>query len=167
MIRGTLAAMDATLITALGQALAAIPAPRDTTQAGLLLTAVSVLAGVIVYLHRDAKADRKQAKADCTELNNQLTLVRTAQVTAAHAAAERLVEAQKSHTAALMDLQAARIADGNVTKEQLVHLVRQCAAVLTATGASLDAVQEINTEMLAATREVAGEVRRANARPHH
>ncbi len=167
----SLLARDTLLAQAAPALQAATTATNGTTQAGLLFAAVAVLAGVIVYLHTDARKERlaaaesvlvaaSKAKLDTDALHAELAALRAAQVQAAMDAANGLVAVQKQHTAAMLELQSTRIASDTVTRDQLVHLVRQCAAVLTATGASLDAVQEINTEMLSSTRDLSGEVKR-------
>lgn len=144
--------MDA--LSTLATDLAATAAGPSGGTVGMLLSGMGVLAAVVVYLDRRSESRAEAARLREAALHAENNELRAAALTTVLAHADRLVELQRQHTEALMGFQDVRFAGETATREQLVHLVRQCAAVLTATGASIDAVQETNAELVASHREL-------------
>lgn len=121
--------------------------PSQATFVSSLLGAIAVLGSVIVYLHRQEIAERRRSEEKLEAKDAVIAALRLAQVEAVNAASDKLISVHVLHATATAALHAARVADGAVTRDQLVHVVQQVTATLTAVGDTMNALHETTREL--------------------
>lgn len=109
-----------------------------------------------------ANADSAKALA-LVEANDRYS---RAMQDATNSAAAKLEQAKEAHFRALHELHTARVADANVSKQEMVEVARSCTSALTANSAALETQSQALAELREGIRDLAEESReRRDKRP--
>lgn len=128
----------------------------------------------VVYLWVDSKVERKEATKTITDLNIRVATADSAKAMALIEASERhtralsdvtsraateLAQAKTAHMTALNDLHGARVADVNLSRQQMVEIVQSCTTALTANSSSLETQSQALAELREGIRDLSEESR--------
>jgi len=133
----------------------------------------------VVYLWIDARTERKEAAKEIKELTARVATADSAKAlaiievndrhnrllaeTTTRANAE-LAAAKEAHLRATNELHAARVADVNLSNQQMVQIVQSCTSALTANSSSLETSAQALAELREGIRDLSEETRAARVR---